>query len=100
MSAISARYDMTKFGLVITWVGKGSEPTGSKVLADLHGSNQFDQYTYSCGTLRNSSPCHGFSEDTPDTPEGFVRAMLRHGDALWAVSYLDAMLDYGYTIEN
>ena len=46
VSAISARYDMTKFGLVITWVGKGSEPTGSKVLADLHGSNQ-------CYTIEN-----------------------------------------------
>lgn len=71
---------------------------GSEVLEGLHGQGMFDQYAYAEGQLVNSTD--GWSAEVEDTAEAFLRAMLGHADSLWGVSYLDAMLDYGYSLEE
>lgn len=69
---------------------------GSEVLEGLHKQGMFDQYAYAEGQLANSAD--GWSAKVDDTAEAFLRAMLEHADSLWSVSYLDAMLDYGYSL--
>ena len=69
---------------------------GSEVLEGLHGQGMFDQYAYAEGQLVNTAD--GWSAEVEDTAEAFLRAILGHADSLWGVSYLDAMLDYGYSL--